>query len=48
MLEAYAISGGRRILEMWYDSNFTMDENMVKDLFENVIKYGLYHFIYTK
>jgi len=48
LLEAYAISGGRRILEMWYDSNFTMDENMVKDLFENVIKYGLYHFIYTK
>lgn len=48
LLEAYVASGGRRILEMWYDSGFTLNENMVKNVFENVIKHGLYHFVYTK
>lgn len=48
LIEAYMISGGRQIIEMWVDSGFTLDENMVKDVFENVIKHGVYHFVYAK
>lgn len=48
LLEAYIISGGRRIIEMWVESDFTLDEDMVKDVFDNVIKHGLHHFIRAK
>jgi AcrR family transcriptional regulator len=47
LLEAFMISGGRQIIEMWVESDFAMDENMVKDVFENAIKHGIYHFIYA-
>ncbi|MDR1000328.1 MAG: hypothetical protein LBL96_05965 [Clostridiales bacterium] len=46
LLEAYVISGGRQIIEMWVDSDFSLDVNMVKDVFENALKYGVYYFIY--
>ena len=46
LLEAFIISGGRQVIEMWVESGFTLDEHMVKDVFENVLKYGVYHFIY--
>lgn len=44
LLEAFVIAGGGKIVEMWIESDFTLDEGMVKDVFENVIKHGLYHF----
>ncbi len=48
MLFCYIIHGGNAILKKWYDSDFSMDENQIKNLFDQVIKYGLYDFIYTK
>ena len=48
LLFSYIVCGGNAILKKWYDSNFSMDENKVKKLFDQVIKYGLYDFIYTK
>ena len=48
LLFSYIICGGNAILKKWYDSNFSIDEDKVKKLFDEVIKYGLYDFIYTK
>ena len=48
LLEAYVISGGRKIIEMWVDSDFTLDENIVKDVFENALKYGVHYFVYSE
>ncbi|MDR1359071.1 MAG: TetR/AcrR family transcriptional regulator [Coriobacteriales bacterium] len=45
LLEAYITSGGVQIIEKWIESDFTLDEDMVKDVFENVIKYGLYYYV---
>ena len=48
MLFTFITVGGNAILLKWVQSNFSMPEDQMKYLFENVIKYGLYNFVYTK
>ena len=45
LLEAFITSGGTQIIEMWVESDFTLDEDMVKDVFINAIKYGVSHYV---
>ena len=46
LLEAFICSGGQKIMQLWYESDFSYDEEMVKELLENVIKHGIYYFLY--
>ncbi|MCD7920160.1 MAG: TetR/AcrR family transcriptional regulator C-terminal domain-containing protein [Clostridiales bacterium] len=48
LLYEYISGGSFAIMKCWYDSNFSIDESVVRDLFENAIKYGLYNYVYTK
>lgn len=48
MLFTFIVTGGNSILQKWVQSDFAMEEEKVKNLFENAIKYGLYNFVYTK
>lgn len=48
MLFTFILVGGNSILLKWVQSDFSMSEEKMKSLFENVIKYGLYNFVYTK
>ena len=48
MLFSFITAGGNAILLKWIQSDFSMNEESVKQLFENAIKYGLYNFVYTK
>lgn len=48
LLEAFICSGGQTVMQMWYESEFSYDEAMVKDLLENAIKHGVCHFLYKK
>jgi len=46
LLEAFVTSGGQKVMQLWYESDFSYDETMVKRLLENAIKHGVYHFLY--
>ncbi|QAT43557.1 TetR/AcrR family transcriptional regulator [Aminipila luticellarii] len=48
LLFIYVTAGASELLRTWYNSDFSIDENIMKPLFQNVIKYGLYDFVYTK
>lgn len=48
LLEAFICSGGQTVMQMWYESDFSYEEAMVKDLLENAIKHGVCHFLYKK
>lgn len=48
MLFTFILVGGNSILLKWVQSDFSMSEEKMKSLFENVIKYGLYNFVYTR
>lgn len=47
MLFTYIVAGAGTILQKWVQSDFAMEENKLKALFDNAIKYGLCHFIRT-
>jgi len=44
----YMIHGILAVWKLWIDSDFTIDETRLKRLLNNVGKYGVYHYIYTK
>lgn len=48
MIFRYMMNGTYAILESWYNSGFSMDVKSIEGLIENLSKYGVYHFIYTK
>ena len=44
----YMIHGILSVWKLWIDSNFTIEEERIKGILENVGKYGIYYYIYTK
>lgn len=48
LLEAFICCGGQKIMQLWYESDFSYDEAMVKDLLENAIKHGISYFLYKE
>ena len=41
-------TGGTAILQTWYSGGCTTKQAVVEDLFDNLIKYGIYNYLYTK
>lgn len=48
LIFAYAINGAFSLAKEWCDSNFQIEKSQAKELLENVAKYGVYNYIYTK
>ncbi len=44
----YLSDGMKSILQYWYESGFRLDVYELKDIMENLVKYGVYNYIYTK
>ena len=48
LLIRYVMYGTFAILQSWQFDNFAMEETIIRELMENVIKNGVYHYIYIK
>lgn len=48
ILFTYTINGQYGVLKMWYDSGFKIKENIIKDIYINVINYGILYYIHRK
>lgn len=48
VLFTYITAGGQGILKHWIETDFAMDDERVKYLFDQITKYGLYNFVYIK
>ena len=48
LIYCYMISGIFSMVREWYQSGFSTDEETIKDLMENLVRHGVYHYIYTK
>lgn len=43
----YMFGGAYQVIKTWLDSGCEMDMSDLKSTFDNVVKYGVYHFIYV-
>ncbi len=48
MLFQYITKGVFAVIKYWYQTGCTTPEDEVKDICENMTKYGLYNYVYTK
>ncbi len=48
LLLEYMHSGIFRLLELWFESDTAISEERFLFLFDGIVKYGVYNFIYTK
>lgn len=44
----YMLGGTYGVMNQWIESDFEMDMKTISWLYDNAVKYGVYHFIYTK
>lgn len=47
LLFAYVADGTVALLRQWWRSGFAVEKERVKELFDGIVKYGLYNYIYT-
>lgn len=47
IIYTYMMNGSLSILALWYNKKNEIDEREFKELYVNVIKYGVYNYIYT-
>ncbi len=48
LLYDYVTGGALVVILRWMNGGYTLDEKVLKETFGNVIKYGVYNYIYTK
>lgn len=47
IIYAYMMNGSVAILSDWYHGKIDIEEAKLKELYSNVIKYGVYNYVYT-
>ena len=47
LLHTYTVYGWFSLLRKWWKSGFLVEKDTVRELFDNVAKYGLYNYIHT-